>query len=652
MPITDAINTAGALHYKYPRWITRVSPDENPPTSVSDVTSQISAVTVTQSAGGQVLDYADLEWWLLTPLINRTQPASFTRMIDVLLPDTNGTRIHLGDYVAESEAVAGSERLTAQSQLRGYHFGQIFPGQRWYNPFSSEDVIVDESVVFNPRIDGRVLGNRSDKKRDDSNDAFNWIHAEATLTEESETANDQEAEKWDLKEAILAMCWACNPDEDFVINPTRLELDVLNTAPDLEGVQLARGKHLSFYLDQLLQPLGYNWFVEYDTGPTGGSYTKNKPKIMVFQKGVGTVKELYFQAPGSVLNLSNSNVNDYRISRRIGDSVNTVRVLGDFEKAEVTLPLYKGWQKDPDDTGVDDDDKLTSTDLNKGDQNSKYLLKPTVWRLWIANESGDYKGTRTEIGDPPDLSDVFSKWVPHRRTIADPFTYSGEAGKKQRRQVHVEYSVDDGVTWEVIDDSFGQPYILPDQIGVLFTGNTPPDVLIAAGDKAKLRITGVVAGDARLTGEAARQAEAVNGRDVPLELDVPQKFQKNSVWVHPDHGTPSAPEPDYTSVLNGDSAGAETVDDQSRIDGFAELIRSTHEVAEMDCQFSLPGIHLEYKIGDLLSKINGREVSLDQASTAAASPRYPQIIKREFQYGKDPKTILTVDRGVRSSPGA
>jgi len=162
--------------------------------------------------------------------------------------------------------------------------------------------------------------------------------------------------------------------------------------------------------------------------------------------------------------------------------------------------------------------------------------------------------------------------------------------------------------------------------------------LIGAGDKAGVRITCVVAGDAKLVGDAARKLIGpVNGRVVELVLDMPQKFRKN--WVQKDG--------DYASTLALDEAGAETADDSIAITTYAEKIRDDHEVAELDCEFSLPGLHIEYKIGDLITKINGREISLDQASVDATLPRYPQITKIEWRYNPGPETILTVDRGVR-----
>jgi hypothetical protein len=68
----------------------------------------------------------------------------------------------------------------------------------------------------------------------------------------------------------------------------------------------------------------------------------------------------------------------------------------------------------------------------------------------------------------------------------------------------------------------------------------------------------------------------------------------------------------------------------------------------MDCEFRLPGWHKEYKIGDLLTKVAGREISLDSAPSSAPLRRYVQIVERRFEMSATggPSTVLIVDRGV------
>jgi hypothetical protein len=81
---------------------------------------------------------------------------------------------------------------------------------------------------------------------------------------------------------------------------------------------------------------------------------------------------------------------------------------------------------------------------------------------------------------------------------------------------------------------------------------------------------------------------------------------------------------------------------------YAEAIRDQNHHAEIDCEFRLPGWHLEYQIGDLITKVQGRELSLDSASAESPSPRYVQIVERRFENSSKggPSTVLIVDRGI------
>lgn len=622
--MTDVANPTADKLYQYPRWITRTSSAFGTPPipiPVADLATLFSATRVVQSAGGATLDSAQLQWMLTSSLINRQQTTNFATLVEVWTPGTTA-RLHLGDYVTESESVnQGGERLTAQSHLRKWHFGTPWFGQLWHDPRTGTDVSVSYPPIFNPVIDGKVLGNKSNKLRLDNGRAFIWCHAEQLVTSTAETYAGQKAEKWTLATAVASVCWQMNGAESYIDNPTDVSLAKLSTAVEMNAVTLGFDLSLPKILDQLCHPLGFNWFIDYELA---------KPRIEFFEVGNGPKKQLLFQAPNSSLDLTASNVNDYSVTRMIGDAPNQVLVIGDYERREITLPLYRVWPVD--------DDSLTAEDLTIN-ETSEYKDKPVPWRMWVANEAGDYKDTRPEIGLPPDLSSVFKNFVPHRRNIEDPITYGGQTGiDTQRRQILLEWSKDGGTTWEVVPPSFGQPAILPDQIGVLFTGDTPPPEMINAGDDARLRITGVVQGDHRIEYLAAALPNAVNGRANTLTLDVADKFQDRRVQL----------EGDFASALVGSPLGADEANDTAIMIGYGNTVRDQYSCAELDCRFVLPGIHLDYKIGDQITKIAGREIDLNMC--VSPKERYPQIIRREFSYVNGPQTILTVDRTTGRNP--
>jgi hypothetical protein len=627
MPTTDILNTDGDLAFVYPPWITRIGPDTGETPAEGDEQEELRAVRVVQSAGGIRLDYAEHVWVLSAPMQDRDQPSSFRRVIEVLFPDTDQTRIHWGDYTSEAESVSqGTETLQATSQLRQYHFGNPVEGYPVYDPISDDEVIVEADIPFNPTVDGVTRTNMSSDTRTGETSRW-WIHPESATTSTGAAYHDLTVGEWTVRSAVLAVCELLNQLEPYIDNPTDTELAVLASAPLLRDVNLPLGWYLPKCLDRLLIPFGFNWYVDYDTG-------SSQPKITVFEQGVGDEKELLFQAPGEAINLDETNVNQYAVNRGIGDSFNKVRVLGDYEEYEVTLPLMPGWPAA--------DDSKTADDLDKTDTASDYVGRELSWRQWVANEAGDIDEARSFGAlsfDVPDLSGLFTRYIPHRRNIYEPLTYGGGSGSKERRPIFVEYSTDAGSTWEPVPEDWPTK-LLPDQIGILFDGDKPPADLVDAGTSARVRITGTVRGDKRIEGVAERETFAANRQTYTLLVDVGDKFVYRQ---RAESGT-------YASVLNAGSNAAAEQDDTTDIETYAEELRDKNHHAEVDAEFRLPGWHTEYKIGDLITKIAGREINLDAAGEDSPESRYPQIVERRYEYTEaGPFTVLICDRGTEQS---
>lgn len=127
----------------------------------------------------------------------------------------------------------------------------------------------------------------------------------------------------------------------------------------------------------------------------------------------------------------------------------------------------------------------------------------------------------------------------------------------------------------------------------------------------------------------------MNARVNEQVILAPEKFQRR--WRQSSGA--------YASVLTG---SADERNDSTAIESYAEKIRDQNHYAEIDCEFRLPGWHKEYKIGDLITKVEGREISLDSAPSTAPTRRYVQIVERRFEMSTTggPSTVLIVDRGV------
>jgi hypothetical protein len=623
---TDAINTDGNLVAIYDELIVNIGPEGGEEPGETETFEDVYCTRVVQSAGGSRMDYAELVYGLKDHLQDRDQPSGFSRRVHVRMPDENKTLLADGDYVSESASVQQSgETLTATAQQRQYFFGHPLKYYDVHSPLSDLNAEIEDDIIFNPVVDDKTVFNMSDLLR--PGETFFgrlWTHPEMADTTTGEGYQEQVREEWTLKDAVESICELLNPNEEFVWNPTSLE-DVIEDAPPLRAVTIPLGTYLPQALDLLLIPLGYNWFVDYDY-PI--------PRIVIFGIGKGEEKTLCMQRVGESLNLEWSNLNQFQISNSIGDSFNDVLAMGQFEEAEFTFPLFPGWQSSLDSTSL--------ADLNKNA--AGYDGKEAAWRLWIANEAGDINPSTTRLGQTPtvpDLRAVFTKYIPHRRTIGEPLTFlqgmsSTDADETQRRPVLVEYSVDGGTTWEAMKDEWSVK-LCPNQIGILFDSEDVPEELHSAASLARVRITGTIFGDARIQYRATKEDWAVNGRTVQQVIKRPEKFQKR--WRQAT-GT-------YASVLTGP---ADEKDDSTEIETFAKKLRDQNHYAEVDCEFRLPGWHLEYKIGDLISKIEGREINLDGAPSNAPDYRFPQIVERRFEMTNNgPSTVLIVDRGVQQS---
>jgi len=632
---TDIINTTDALVTQYEEMIVNLGPVGGNAPGDPETFDDVYCLRVVQSASGSRLDFAELVYNLDDYLINRSQPENFARMVDVRFPDAGRTLIHRGDYVRESASVEQSgESLTAQSQLRGYHFGNPVTGYDVYG-VTTFDEFIHSDIVFNPAVDDRTLFNMSSKNRDNNATKGRlFVHPECVSGTVGETWQGQTRAEWTLAAAVRALCWLLNPDEDFILNPDTAIIDVLLVGPSVRSVTIPLGTRLPQALDLLMIPLGFNWYLDYSTTD---DLLFGRPTIVIFQIGVGTEKELKFQLPGAVLDPADSNLNQFSTDNNIGDSFNVVTVLGEREEAECTFPLFAGWSSAH--------DAISAADLDK--DGAQYDTHETVWRLFIANEAGDIDPAIARLGQtptPPDLTGVCQLWVPHRRTLQEPLTYiagmaSAATSLQQRRPHVVEYSIDSGATWQASAEGWTIK-LCPDQIGILFDMKGIPEELYDAGSAGRLRITGSVFADSRLKHTATRNAWAVNGRTIENVIVKPDKFQYRFRNIA---GT-------YQSVLTG---MADTKDDSTEIQEFAEAIRDQNQYAEIDCEFRLPGWHLEYEIGDLITKIAGREISLDAAPATAPVNRYVQIIERRFEMTPSggPSTVLIVDRGVEEQQG-
>jgi len=706
-----------ALSAYQPTWACRVSSETDPvhgsmpPILKSDISTSIIPRKVGIYAGGHRMDHAELEFVLTGPILDQEQPAEFTKMIEVLMPtsdsdrgpddegefewQTANLRVFIGDFLEQVDSVnGGGESIFGQAQLRPNLYGQPFGGVKWWYKTGEEEgdpvgewvEISGSDAIFNPNIDGIVLGNRSDKKFKDEPtvSSYGWTDAEIGKNAFGMLFHDQVPALFTLKEAVQAVLWACNPDEVFINNPVDSDLDVLDDAPPIEDVIIEGGRYLPFYLDALLHPLGYNWWTDSDIPSDDETETEieyGKPLIKIFKKGSGDSVFLNWQRPNQVLALATGNASDstgsdlnqYVLARRIGDSVNRIRIWGDYIRAEVTVELHPAWPESEDD--------LTADELDKSAEESVYQDHRDAHRRWVANESGEWLGLRAgehyPTPEPPDFSEIFAlpeffgaenervheKTLKIRRKMEPPLSYSGTEDNQSRRDLHLEFSLDSGGTWNqwrTSDDADGNAglgtwSVMADQIGIEFNNQRPPidaDDYLEAFENGtlRIRITGVIASDHRLHNDEAEQTTGVsaNARENILDLHLHQKYRYWFVVKEGVEGRPEFDESPYKSALADSTAGADEHDDREAMNEYGLALIKQAQNAEYDFDAGIPGWHTNLKIGNLIEKINGRNISLNQ-SVDEDEPAYCQIVGIEYvlddQLG--PMTFLICDRGTK-----
>lgn len=557
-----------------------------------------------------------------------------------------------GELLTESLTIEpGSQRITIAARIAPYHFGDLLEGERQWSVDSQDFETVPIDPMFNPLIDGVIEKNRiklpGATEEEESSSA--WVDPESIRTDEAkkvitDSIPDQITagwtfEFWTLASAVEGLVQHLNGD--FIHDPNipvdDLEGTIWEDAPDINNVRLMRGKHLDQYLDALLRPYGYEWFLDPTPFDPAGGGAPFLPEITIFRRGQGIEKELKLQQVGDELDPSKSNTDHLTVKTDVGNLANEICGWGSHEQKELTIELFRGWPEEDDNLEADDLRRSTPEDESPSQYHSG---KQDVWRLWVGNEAGDYNGTRTEVAPIEshlDLSGVFEMAIPRRRTVEHCLTLAPDG---QRRIPYLEWSLDDGETWSEVPP--GTWVVLRDQIGIRFTTDTPPAELIEAGDEAKVRITCTISGDERLSATSSPNLdESPSLRTVPLFVDLSDRYHKRSRQTTGD----------LASVLYLEEtvfgAGADERDDESELQAFLADVLNAEQSSEMRCDFQLHGLHTEYEISDLITAVDGRDISLNRnksnPANAGALRKYVQVYGVRWLFQEQATQLIVED---------
>lgn len=615
------------------RPVVYLGPEDGTAPTGNDLVTWLRVNEISRTAGGRSLDHIVLTVdlgidGLDRRLVDLATPTRFARQVEIWCPATDDEEDDLplawGELtIQEIQIDDRRESATVTARIEPYHFGSPLPGFTVYDPRTSTEKLVADDVPFNPSIDGTVEANRSSREHSEKGYRL-WIDPESMRREPARTWQGATASLWSIDTALDALCKVCNPEETHLKNPAIADQSIFGEAAAFENVAVPRGAFLPSILDRLLSPFGYAWRLEL-TSDADGNLTK---QIVVFKRGEGTEKELRLQRPDELLDLSKTNVSRLTTAHSIADLANVIKAEGSLQQREVTVELYRGWTEAEDALGLD---VLTRDPLLKAV--SEFQSHQNAWRLWVGNEAGDACGTRQTVAPIPaaplDLTTVFDVVAPRRRKVEDCLTKDEEG---HRRPAVLEYYDTGEEIWKQVPSEWGYT-ILPDQIGVYFSGDFPPAILYGNGNDARLRITGTITGDSRLAHTTDRRSTSPNRRDVTLHLDLSDRFHDRKRQTDG---------PLASQILA--PHGSDERDDATTLEQYAEKVQAVEEAADLRVSILLHGLDFGYEIGDLLTRVNGRNISFNRNSATAAAKRYMQITGIRYLV-EEQRTELLVDIG-------
>lgn len=567
-----------------------------------------------------------------------------------------GTILHWGEVSIQQALIDGqskTEGLQLTSRVEPRHFGNILYGQI----VCGHDNTLRQQhtdVIFNPRdsFDDKIHGNMSSRTEplnpgDSAYPYHMFVDPQSAQTTLAVQGNrNQTALEWVLPDAIKYLCYTMNYEQKYIDNPLPEDIEkifgaqaavtgpnptpaVRSTAPALRNFHVKRGEYLPNILDQILQPHGFDWCLV----PTKRKDSTNRMQIKIFKYGEGEEKNVFLQAPAKVkeegpqdagpeLDLSKTNMMRYDGTMNVADLANHVVVQGDFIEREITVELYRAWPESKDSMFAQDLKKSVVTEANR-----------FVWRKWVLNEGGDYTGLRQVP-----LLDLFSfanllgpESVVKRRRFHDCLAKDPDG---RRRDPLVEFwneSPDDGgaARWDKVKH---QCHILTRECGVMFDDEDPPEFLMNLGSGARIRVTATVRGDTRVTGTATPDGKSPNGNPVVLFIPCWDIFADRQVQKTGN----------YASSLKDSTNGHDTKDDTQNIQKYAEAVRNQEDAARLTASFVLHGIHTDYQIGQIVTKIEGRNISFNRYNDQQGQKKYLQIVAVTFDI-QNQTTTLNVD---------
>ena len=141
-------------------------------------------------------------------------------------------------------------------------------------------------------------------------------------------------------------------------------------------------------------------------------------------------------------------------------------------------------------------------------------------------------------------------------------------------------------------------------------------------------MTCVIACDKRISYTAERRPSSPNGRDIELTLDASDRFFKKTVHTS-------------SSFYGDEQLLNDEVDSTTDIEEYAESLRDINDSANLQVYLNLFGIYHSYQRGDLITKIDGRNISLNRNSSDVATKKFLQVTRVVWDYQNQRTGLIT-----------
>ena len=495
---------------------------------------------------------------------------------------------------------------------------------------------------------------------------------------------------WSLPMAARYLCFQQNPDQAYVQNPDGSVLDnLLDSRSPISGAIFqpsdpttytsrpiivpdypATGKAWPAVLHDLLEPNGFGMAFQINTDPSGNPYTT----LEVFRRQDGvpsTYKDLYLQAYGSVLDPGQSNLGAAHLARDISGVANAFAVESGLIRYEASFVLAPGFPIAASD--ATDGNALSEFDRN----NPNFPNNADKYRLYVFDETGeghwDFGGGAT-VYTVPSLAALFvdpstnstspPPYVRRRRVPFGELFSVDQAQRPMKAQLSISANYagaspglwDGSGTWQVVTGGFE---LLKDRLGIWINTTNPNGWNIGASrvggspypagvvkgveDQAnsgathfRLRLTCVIEGDLTLSATADRRPSSPTRFTVTRRVDARDRYVKHSKAAQ--------------SEFNATSSAVVVQDDSPEALADAYARRLAGEAGEVAGSVTIPRFTTAYAIGDKISSIQGRDLSLQTNAGAPSSeaPVFPAVVGITWDLDGKQHTILHLSdqRGV------